>query len=199
MLSIAENYSESFWESIVWEFCHNLQSTAVDEVVYTMCTDLYYHKIHVVWPPGFATTSVPWSKVESVVSIGHTKLALVLVRVRSACQNNLSEQPVKATCLSNLSEQPCQSDLSERSYQSDLSEQPCQTRVVLDWHIVLTTGLCMGLEWMHQCHGPIVVVYCVARGSVRWINVNDTMLVYLYGPGIGCYFSWSWQLHVGSM
>jgi len=144
--------------------------------------------ILVVWPPAYTSTSVPRSKVEYIVCVSHTQLALVLVR--TTCQSSLSEQPVRATSQSNLSEWPCQ---------CNQSEQPCHNWVVFNWHIALTTRLCMELEWMDQRHGPTVVVYCVAWGLDMWINVPNQLFHYLYGLEIGCYFSWPWQLHVGSM
>jgi len=48
------------------------------------------------------------------------KLALVLVRVGCACQNNLSEQPVRATCQSDLVRVTCQSDFVRATCQSNL-------------------------------------------------------------------------------
>jgi len=99
----------------------------------------------------------------------------VLLRsIECACQSNLSKQPLRTTCQSDLAratlsewscqcnhvratlpEEHCKSDLVRATMlewpcQGNKSAQPCESSVVLDWYISLST-------WLSDWNGYIYV------------------------------------------
>lgn len=69
---------------------------------YTLSALTYANVKSVIQQPGLITSSVPVSKVEQVVSVGHTQSALCLIEekdvlVRPTCLINQSVQPVRGT------------------------------------------------------------------------------------------------------